>query len=173
MRKSTIIVIFAIYILSILAISFFGMKVKIYNETKYVKAIEISVEAEDDSMFSLTSAGTNSNGDHIYYLVLKFNKSIQGEFPMKENPEVMVTKNFIRVSIIPHITYDSEDVANAREESITYKLGSNEYDENEWLTLDETGFLTAFKNNIYSPVYIRPVQSGRVGTNAIIYVSVI
>ena len=37
MKKSTIIVILIVYLVSIVAIGFFGMAVKVYDEVKYVK----------------------------------------------------------------------------------------------------------------------------------------
>lgn len=43
MKKSTIIIIIAIYLVSIVVISFLGIKVRVYDETKYVKEIQISV----------------------------------------------------------------------------------------------------------------------------------
>lgn len=45
MRKATIIFILVAFIGSIMIVNFFGLKIKVYNEYKYVKKIEVSEES--------------------------------------------------------------------------------------------------------------------------------
>ena len=173
MRKSTIIVIIAIYLLSILVISYFGIKVRVYDEVKYVKSIEISVNAESEAMFELIPAGQDSLGNHIYYLNINFDKAQTGEFEIEKDGVILkVNKSYVRVSLIPYVTYDTDDIANAKEESLVYKNDNQTYQDNEWLTLDSVGFVTAYRRGISTIMYVKPAQSGRVGADAIIYVSV-
>ena len=43
MKKSVILIIFAVYILSVCIVGFFGIKVRMYNETVNVESIQITL----------------------------------------------------------------------------------------------------------------------------------
>lgn len=173
MKKSTIVIIIAIYLVSIVVISFLGIKVRVYDETKYVKEIQISVGAEDENRYSLENLGKDSLGNNQYSLTIYFKNAKEGKFPMKSDPSIEITRKYLILSLIPHITYDTGDVANAEEESIVFKIGNESYQEKEWITLSEKGFITAFRKDISTPIYVTPAKSGRVGAGATIYVSVV
>ena len=54
MKKSIVILIGVVYIMSIIVIGFFGMKITSYNTTVYPDEIEIlSVECEDEERVSI------------------------------------------------------------------------------------------------------------------------
>ena len=63
MKKSTTLLIFIIYLASIVVIGFFGMKIKVYDEVKYVKSIEMSVEAENRKMYTFAGLITKVRGN--------------------------------------------------------------------------------------------------------------
>ena len=129
MKKSTILIIFIIYLASIVMIGFFGMASKVYDEIKYVEEINVSVEAENKDMFTFTELDElTAQGNKQYRLIINFEKALVGTF---EKDGILEERKYIPLTIISHVTYDTKDVANAEEESIEYRLDNDEYIENQ------------------------------------------
>lgn len=172
MKKSTIITIFIIYVASIIAIGFFGIKVKIYDEVKYVKSITITAEAEDESMFNLAYTGKNATtGNNDYELTIDYTKFSVGKF--EENGE-LVDKNYLFLSIIPQVTYDSGELADARGEKIVYSTLNSNYVQKGFFSINEYGSLTVFRQGSFSfTLLVNPETTSGFGTGAKIIVYVV
>ena len=85
MKKSTALVILIIYLVSIVLIGFFGMAVKAYDIQKYIKTIEMSVEAESEDMYKFEYLGKDiqedGSGTHNnkYKLTIYFSQALMDE----------------------------------------------------------------------------------------------
>ena len=103
MKKSTILLIILIYLASIVVIGFFGMKIKIYDEIKYVKNIEMSVEAENENMFTFIDEGIDeATGNRAYKLVINFDNYLIGSFTRKNG--ITEERKYIPLTLIPYLT---------------------------------------------------------------------
>lgn len=168
MKKSTIIIIFIVYLASIILIGFFGMKVKAYDIKKYVKTIEMSVEAEDEKMFKFENLGIDdTTKNNLYSLTIYFDKALTGEF---EVDGIMENKKYLPLTLIPKVTYDTGDVADAKGESIKYSISNPLITKNGYAELSNYGVLTCYKRDVMFSVYISPASIGRIGSGAIIQV---
>lgn len=169
MKKSTALVILIIYLVSIVLIGFFGMAVKAYDLQKYIKSIEMSVEAENEAMFKFEYLGKDINEDgtgsrnNEYRLIIYFNQAL-----FDENE-----KAYLPLTLIPKVTYDTGDV-NAKGDSIEYSTNkeAEELQEKNYFELDERGILTVYKKRITFDIYVNPASVGRIGSGAIIHVYV-
>lgn len=169
MKKSTALVILIIYLVSIVLIGFFGMAVKAYDLQKYIKSIEMSVEAESEEMFKFEYLGKDINEDgsgtynNKYKLIINFKHAL-----IDENE-----KAYLPLTLIPKVTYDTGDV-NAKGDTIKYSTNkeAEELIDKDYLKLDERGILTVYKKRISFYVYINPNSIGRIGSGAIIEVHV-
>lgn len=160
MKKSTVLVIFIIYVVSIVVIGFFGMSVKVYDEIKYIKSIEMSVEAESDDMYTFTQNENDNNGNNIYTLILNFSKAI------KDADD----KLFLPVNLIPKVIYESEDVADAKAESVKFTLSDQFYSDKGFVSLSDNGTLICYDYDISFEIYIKPASRGRIGSGATVVV---
>ena len=170
MKKSTAIIIFIIYLVSIVMIGFFGMKVKVYDIKKFVKSIEMTVESEDEKMFKFEKLGIDKDTENnLYKLTVYFDKALIGEF---EVDGVTETKKYIPLTLIPKVTYDTGDVADGRGESIKYSISNNLIITEEYASLTEFGVLTCYKRDVMFTINIDPESIGRFGSGAIIEVEI-
>lgn len=167
MKKSTIIIIFIIYVASIILIGFFGMRVKAYDLQKYVKAIEMSAEAEDKAMFKLESLGKTENKDNHYKLTVYYDKGKTGDF---EIDGIIETRKYVPLTLIPKITYTSGELGKG--EKIKYTISREELIDNHSIELTEYGVLTCFRKTSFI-IYVAPASSSGIGSSAIIDVFVI
>lgn len=172
MKKSTILIIFIIYLASIVAIGFFGMAAKVYNVNKYVNSIEITIEAEDEKMFNFYNEGLLEGKKH-YKIDVYYDKALTGEFENKLG--IVEERKYIPLTIIPHVTYDTGDVANSEEESIVYVLAEEdmELQNKEYIKLTERGELTCFRVDTAFRIYVEPASSSSNDVGVIIDVYVI
>ena len=159
MKKSTVLIIFIVYLVSIVAIAFFGMKSKVFDEIKYVQSIDMRVEAEDPEMFIFKEAGYSSSGNKQYELRIDFNKAMIGNFETDEG--ITEARRYVALNFIPHVTYDTGDVADAKEEKIKYVLGSlgEEYQQKGYISLGERGELMCFREKSFR-LYVEPESKG-------------
>ena len=169
MKKSTAILIIIIYVASIILVGFFGMSVKVYDEIKYVKKIEISIEAESESLYTLTKFDEvdSVTGNPQYNLTIRY--SSYGNKSVDEDDN-----QFVLLNIIPEITYDTGDLAGDAE-SIVYTLNNTgtKHVEKGNISLNEYGTLVCYKSSIAFQIYVNPAAKGGNGTGAIINVYVI
>ncbi len=171
MKKTTILLIILIYLASIVVIGFLGMKIKVYDEVKYIKSIEMSVEAENPDCFSFISQGIDATtGNREYNLTIDFKKY---QIAMFEKNGEEIDRKYVALSLIPYVTYDTGDVAETKEESIKYSFHSTvDYEEKQDIELKSNGQLIVFKSGIAFEIHVNPATSGRNGTGAIINVFV-
>ncbi len=167
MKKSTIIVILIVYLVSIVAIGFFGMAVKVYDEVKYVKSIEMKTEAEREDMFVFETLGKDALGNNTYKLTINFEQQhlVDGQ-----------GEAYLPLTLIPYVTYDTGDVAG-EEEKIKYTINSS-VDLTAtglgYVDLQQTGQLICYKESFYSfKIFVSPERSSANGTSAIIEVFVL
>ncbi|MBO4569695.1 MAG: hypothetical protein J5689_00560 [Clostridia bacterium] len=172
MKKSTVLIIFIVYVASIVLIGFFGMTVKVYDEIKYVKSIQMSVEAEDDDMFTFTYDGIDDyTKNPKYTLVVNFStKAISGTFLNELNE--YETKNYLPLTFIPKVTYDTGDVAG-NAEAIKYTISNEKLVESGKIVLEQNGTMMCFKSGVAFYVYVNPVSMSGSGTGANIHVFVL
>ena len=172
MKKSTILIILIVYVASIVAIGFFGMASKVYNVNKYVESIEISIEAENDKMFKFYNEGLLEGKKH-YKIDVYYSEALTGEFENKLG--IMEERKYIPLTIIPHVTYDTGDVANTEEESIVYILSEENkaLQEKEYIKLTERGELTCFRIDTAFRIYVEPASSSSNTVGVIIDVYVV
>ena len=159
MKKSTILVIVIVYLVSIVAIAFFGMKSKVYDEIKYVKEIQMSVEAEDPEMFTFKEKAPSQSGNKQYELKINFNKAMLGNFETEDG--ITETRKYVALNFIPHVTYDTGDVADAKEEKIKYVLSSvgEDYMNKGYISLSNRGELMCFREKSFR-LYVEPESKG-------------
>lgn len=172
MKKSTTLLIIIIYLASIVVIGFLGMKIKVYDEIKYVKSITMSVEAESAEMFTFEEDGVDSVlGNKKYKLTVHFNHHLIGTFTRKNG--IVEDRKYVPLTLLSYVTYDTGDVANSEEESIKYSLSNTSFEEKEYVSLSARGQLLCFKTDIAFMIYIDPATKGGYGTGAIIAVYVV
>ena len=167
MKKSTIIIIFIIYVASIILIGFFGMKVKAYDLQKYVESIEMSVEAEDEQMFKFESLGKTANKNNYYKLTVYFDKALTGDF---EIDGIIETRKYVPLTFIPKITYTSGELGKG--ERIKYSISREEVTKKHEAELTEYGMLSCLKKTSFI-IYVNPESVSGIGTGAVIDVYVI
>lgn len=176
MKKSTAIIIFIVYLASIVMIGFFGMRVKVYDVQKYVKKIEMNVEAEKEDMFSFEFLGVDDHSDdpkvqptfnNLYKLTIYFDKALTGEFKVDGVTE---TKRYAPLTLIPKVTYSTGVMGKG--ESIKYSISKPELIEKGDVELTEFGVLTCFRKTGFI-IYVNPASISGVGTGAVIDVYVI
>lgn len=158
MKKSTILIIFMIYLISIVAIGFFGIAVKASDEVLYVQSISMNVRADSKDMYSFKDTGKNSKKIQTYDLTIYFSQSVQIQYE-RENG-ITELRNCVFISLIPEVTYDTGDTANAEEESIIYRLADTSYQEKELIHLNERGELMCFKKDIAFRIIVEPEKKG-------------
>ena len=170
MKKSTILIIFIIYMASIVMIGFFGMASKVYDEIKYVTEIEMDAEAESEEMFTFKQLEDSAQGNKQYQLVVKFKNALTGSF---EVDGVQMERKYIPLTLIPHVTYDTGDVANAEEESIVYRISDEKLIEKNQVSLSNRGELFCFKKDTAFIIYVDPATKSSNEVCVIINVYVI
>ncbi len=164
MSKSTIVIIFVIYVASIIMIGFFGMAIKVYDKVKYVKSIEIKVEAEKPEFYELRNMGKNDKGDNEYYLMVYFDQYLI---------DPTTNQRYLPLSILPYVEYDSGDVAS-EEETIKFSINSSvDLEAAGYIKLDNGGMLTCYDSGFSFIINVSPAKSARNGANAKITVFVI
>ncbi len=169
MKKSTALVILIIYLVSIVLIGFFGMAVKAYDLQKYITSIEMSVEAEDEKMYFFEYTGKDIKEDetgthnNMYDLIIYFKHALVDENQNK----------YIPLTLIPKVTYDTGDV-NAKGDTIKYTTNkeSELLKEDGVFELDGRGILKVYERGVSFRIYVDPLSIGRIGSGAIIYVTV-
>lgn len=171
MKKTTVLLIFIIYVASIVVIGFFGMSVKVYDEIKYVKSIEMSVEAESSDMFELKYNGIDAETKNPEYtLRIYFTKSATtGTF--KNSEGVDEEKQYLPLNLIPKVTYDTGDVAG-NAENIKYTISNQKLIDNNSVILKDNGTLICFKSGFAFYIYVNPASKGGNGTGANLHVFV-
>lgn len=158
MKKSTTLMIILIYLASIVVIGFFGMKIKVYQPTNYIKSIEMSVEAEDKKMFTFVSKGQDSDGNHKYDLILHFDYALSNEDGEK----------YLPLSLIPYVTYQTGDV-NTKEGSIKYVLPDDTKNlvTQGIISLSDKGQFMCYKKTLQIfRIYVKPTEPSGSGTDA-------
>ena len=175
MKKSTILLIFIIYLASIVAVGFFGMASKVYDETKYVSLIEMSAQVENPEMMvweDITESPTSKEKE--YFLTVNFDKAIL----YKED------KYFVPITLIPFVSYDTGDVANSKEESIVYSSANaaNTLKDSEGnisflkngeiiAYLTKQGALSVYAADCGFVINVSPVKQGSAKVGATIFVT--
>ena len=170
MKKSTTLIIFIIYLVSIVAIGFFGMASKVYDEINYVQAIDITVRTDDEESYRFKENGTTEQGNKRYQLMLYFNKAIDIKVEDENGNDEM--RKALHITFIPNITYDTVDTANAEEEGIVYNISNQQYIEKKYVSLNNRGELICFKNNISFKIYVDPESKGSYAAGIVIDVYV-
>ena len=173
MKKSTVLLIFVIYIASIVAIGFFGMRAKVFNEIKYIKSIEISVQMESSEMYTLKLLPEKDEitGNPQYNLILDYSQyAVDGEF-FNEETQTNITRKYLLLNFIPKITYkDGSEWAS--DEGINYSISRQDYIEDKSVELQENGTMICYKSKISFYVYVMPNTKGDNGSGANIHVFV-
>lgn len=166
MKKSVLITIFIIYIASIIAIGFFGIKLRVYDEVKYIQEITMSAEAESDDIFIMNYTGKDATtGNNKYELTVDYTKSTTNE---------ATGEKFLSISLIPQITYDSGELASGKGETIKYSTLNQNYIDKGFFKIDNYGLITIYRQNLFSfTVLVNPETQGGFGTGAIIKVFVV
>ena len=173
MKKSTALVIFVVYLVSIVLIGFFGMAVKAYDLQKYITSIEMSAEAENENMFKFEYQGIDlprpndpqyvASYNRIYKLTIYFEHALTDD----------AGNNYLPLTLIPKVTYDTNDV-DSKGDSIKYSINpeAKDLEDMEYFSLDELGRLIVNKKKIVFDIYVNPNSISRIGSGAIIHVYV-
>lgn len=158
MKKSTVVIIFIVYLASIVVVGFFGMSVKVYDKVNYVQSIQVSVQAENPEMYYFEDTGISpTSQNHTYLLKLFFGDQhlldAQGE-------------PYLPVIFMPQVTYQSGDMAGEAE-SIRYSvISSIDYVATGQIILSERGELTCYASRITFGIVISPENSSLLGSKA-------
>ncbi len=166
MKKSVLITIFIIYVASIIVIGFFGIKLRVYDEVKYIKEITITAEAENEEAFSIKEIGKDeTTGNNKYELKIDYTKSATDE---------STGEKYLVISLIPHVVYDSGDLAAGKGESIKYTTLNQNYIDKGFFSIDQFGIITIKRQSFFAfTVMVNPETQGGFGTGAIIKVIVL
>lgn len=159
MKKSTMLTIFIIYVVSIILIGFFGISIRVYDQINYVKSIEIEIAATNTNMYDLGEREIDENGNNKYWLNIYFSKAID------VNGTLMLPLN-----IIPKVTYNTENVADAKAESISFSLSDENYQKDGFISLSDKGELICYDYGFSFEVYVNPTSKGRNGSGAVLVV---
>lgn len=162
MKKSTLLIIMLTYLASIVIVGIFGMSIKVYNPSKYIKTIEMSAEAEDSNMFLMSHMGYDNVNGNLYKLTVYFNKYFQ----LDEN-----NNKYLSLNLIPYITYKTGDVGGG--EGIIYDISKPQYQEKGYINLTSTGELNCYASSLYFVITVKPERSSGNGTSSIIQVFVL
>lgn len=168
MKKSTTLMIILIYLASIVVIGFFGMKIKVYQPTNYIKSIEMSVEAEDRRMFTFESKGQDEEGNHLYSLTIHFQYCLETEETVNG---VTVKRKYVPLSLIPLVTYKSGDI-ETKEDTVKYEINDTSLIDRGIVSLAKNGQFICYRNVGSFDIYIKPVEPNGSGTEAIIEVNI-
>lgn len=176
MKKSTILIIFIVYLASIVAIGFFGMSSKVYDEVKYVSAITVEAQVENENMRDFEDITANpTSKKKEYLLIVYFDNGIEYE----------TGKFYVPISLTPYVVYDTGDVANSKEVSIVYygdsKKSQKDNDGNITFkqsnktiaTLTKFGSLSCFSRDAGFDIMIKPAKEGSSEVSVTIHVAVI
>ena len=162
MKKSTILIIFIVYLASIAAIGFFGMRSKVYDEVKYVSAITVEAQVENENMRDFEDITANPNSKKKEYLLtVYFDNAIEYE----------AGKFYVPISLTPYVVYDTGDVANSKEVSIVYYGDKNSQKDTDGnisykksnktiATLTKYGSLSCFEKDTAFRITINPAKQG-------------
>ena len=173
MKKSTALVIFIIYMVSIVLIGFFGMAVKAYDLQKYITSIEMDVEAEDKEMFKFEYLGIDLPRENDREYVASYNRiyklTIYFDYALLDEEGQM----YLPLTLIPKVTYDTGDVG-AKGDTIKYSTNpeAEELIDAGNFTLDELGRLVIYKKKITFDIFVNPASVAKIGSGAMIQVSV-
>ena len=177
MKKSTMLIIFIIYVVSIIVIGFFGMSVKVYDEIKYVKSIQISVDAEDPDMYNLEDPVIDESTKNPKYklrLFFKTNALLDGN-----------GNKYLPLNIIPKIEYDTGEIEGSNLQGITYTVSNEKLVNDNIISLNKNGTLICYENLMVNSqgvlehkaysffIYVNPVSVSGLGKGAIIKVDVV
>ena len=169
MKKSTILVIVIVYLVSIVAIAFFGMKSKVDNEVKYIKEISMDIRADDESAYEFKQIGTIDQ-NKLYQLTIDFSKAI--DVKVERENGIIEMRKCVYLTFIPNISYDTGDTANAEEESIVYSVSDKSYIQKEYVSLNDRGELLCYRNNISFQIFVNPESIGSMSAGIVINVYV-
>ncbi len=168
MKKSTTLLIILVYLASIVVIGFFGMKIKVYQPTQYIKSIEMNVEAENKNMYTFEYTGLDESGNHTYALTIHFAYGLEME---TEVNGVIVKKRYVPLSLIPLVTYQTGDI-ETKEDTVKFEISDESLIDRGAISLSKNGQFMCFRNVGGFAVYIKPTQPQGTGTEAIIWVYV-
>lgn len=161
MKKSTALIIFVVYIVSIVMIGFLGMAVKAYDIQKYIEDVQMSVEAENENMFKWEYLGKTKE-ENNYKLIIYLKNATQTENG----------KPFIALTLIPRITYEDGEL-NAKGDGINYSVNpeAEEYRENGNFSLDKRGILKVNTKRLAFSICVKPKSiNGSEGANIEVHV---
>ena len=176
MKKSTMLIILIVYVMSIVIIGFFGMSIKVYDEVKYIKSIQMSVEAESDDMYTLSEPTIDTatkNPKYVLRINFKTFALIDGD-----------GNKYLPLNLIPKIEYDTGEIEGSNLESITYTVSNDKLIENNKISLNQNGTLICYENLVTNKnggtehkayaffIYINPASMSKIGSGAIIQVVV-
>lgn len=167
MKKSTLIVIFIVYLASIVAVGLFGMSVKVYDQVKYVSSITVSAESSEESALKLEQVSYSATDGYLYRLRVDFSKADTTTNASGEEQKVL------EFSLIPKVAYESGEISSNLE-AIVYLLDGNgqSYVDSEYISTDGRGQFLCHRNKISFQVTIRPKSGSSSGAKATIRVIV-
>ncbi len=171
MKKSTIITIFIIYLASIVAVGFFGFKVKVIGEVMYVKTINLDVRCEDESayefreMFEEEKTSDGKYNEYVMFVDFSKAQNVKVEEDGKE-----VDKKQLAFSIIPQVTYLTGDSPSAEEDSVVYTIIDKKVLDRGYAEIDDKGILTIWESKLSFTIRVSPKSTILYGSEAIIEV---
>lgn len=169
MKKSTIITIFIIYLASIVAVGFFGFKVKVIGEVMYVKTINLDVRCEDESAYEFREMfeeeKTSDGKYNEYVMFIDFSKAQNVKV---EDGGEEVNKKQLAFSIIPSVIYRTGDSPDAEEDTVVYSIIEDRVKDNGYAEIDEKGVLTVWEDKLSFTVKVSPKSTVLHGSEAII-----
>ncbi|MBR1988693.1 MAG: hypothetical protein IKA36_06640 [Clostridia bacterium] len=170
MKKSTIITIFIIYLASIVAVGFFGFKVKTIGEVMYIKTINLDVKCEDESAFVFREKKDKEKkyskfGYNEYIMFVHFSKA--QDIKVEENGEDVDKKQLV-FSIIPSVTYLTGESPDAEGDSLVYTIMQEKVKTNKYAEVDKKGTLSVWSNKQSFTIKVAPKTTELYGSVAII-----
>lgn len=174
MRKSTILVIFIVYFASIILIGFFGMSLRVSDEVKYVKDIQLQVKSVNEEAYDFVQEADNELGNKQYSLTVRFSYAEEVEQEIEnEGVSIIVTKKYVALNFLPEVTYDTGDVENAVEEAIVYGITNDQITQKGVAEIDEKGVLYCYKKDQAFIIRINPKSNSFNNTAIIVRVFVV
>ena len=101
MKKSILMLIGVIYILSIVAVSFYGLSIKNYNENKYPDSISLLTESDTENGIYINKSNANTTYYEIYTIYINPYKvdSLKLDFELTRNDGIEVSNKNLKYYI--------------------------------------------------------------------------
>lgn len=147
MKKATIVAIFIIYLASIFLIGFFGMRVKVYGEVRYVTDVSVRVLSSNSDSF------TQPEPEEVEDSTIK-------TYTMKVRMRY-AENGSLDIQLIPTFTFKDETSEEFKSSDIDIVLIDQGYADEGWVEVLDGGKIRFKEGGLSISFYIKPKTDAR------------